>query len=210
MRQFPRYLVLTTRSKERFEAPSEFVLQVLEATPPETTLSSKWDTAGDVSRRNSRLYILQHVPYPLEVSALPDPEPTVSLRAWPSCPTCPLDTLLEDVISKRPARSCPSLPQTGLETAVEQSPEPRIIDSVAALVRARLAARSACDESACGFPNIHPTSCLGWINDILVMSLIRLIGRALITHLLPRQPSRCLKHYLPPCRRLLSYEVGWV
>ena len=153
---------VTTRSKERFEAPSEIVLQVLVATPPETTVGSKWDTAGDVSRRNSRLDILQHVPYPLEVSALPNPEPTVSLRAWPSCLTCPPDTLLEeDVISKRPATSYPSLPQKPGSRPLLSSLLSHGSDSVAALVRARLAARSACDEFDLWLPKYPPNELLG-------------------------------------------------
>jgi hypothetical protein len=51
-----------------------------------------------------------------------------------------------EVVSKRPDTGCLNSPQAGLETAIGQPPEPRLIDTVAALMCARLAGRAASEE----------------------------------------------------------------
>jgi hypothetical protein len=47
-------------------------------------------------------------------------------------------------------------PQDGFKTAVMQSPEPRFLDTVMALIRAWIAARSTCDEFVPQAPKVPP------------------------------------------------------
>jgi hypothetical protein len=110
----------------------ELINRALEAAPPEMTLNSKWDTAGDVSSCINSSGVPRHVPYPFVVPVLPSPEPTASLWAHPVNPIHPPDTPHEENVINALGR--PNSPQVGLKTAAKQSPEPRLIDRVAALV----------------------------------------------------------------------------
>jgi hypothetical protein len=68
----------------------------------------------------------------------------------------PPDTLQEsEVVSKRPDTGCLNSPQAGLKAAIRQPPESRLIDTVAALTRARLARRAASEEFCLRLPR-HP------------------------------------------------------
>jgi hypothetical protein len=106
-------------------------------------ISSERDTAGDVSSCGVSSDAPQNVPHPYEVPGLPDPEP----RALPFNFIRLPDTLREaETISKRPDTGCLNSPQARLEAAIRQPPEPRLIDMVAALMRACLAGHAAVEE----------------------------------------------------------------
>jgi hypothetical protein len=92
----------------------------------------------------------------------PSPEPTVS--SWAQPPNAaqpfdsahPLDTLQEsEVVSKCPNTGCLNSPQAGLETAIGQPPESRLIDTVAALTHAHLVGCAASEEFRLQLPR-HP------------------------------------------------------
>jgi hypothetical protein len=78
---------------------------------------------------------------------LPDPEPMASIWAQPNNPIHPPDMLPgNNVINGCSTAGYPSPPQTGFETTAKPTPEPRLIDNVAALTCARLALCCACEE----------------------------------------------------------------
>ena len=74
-------------------------------------------------------------------------EPTPPLWAQLSDSICSLDTPFEeDRVSECPAADYLALSQARLEVAVTQPSEPQLIDNIAVLIRAHLAACSMCDE----------------------------------------------------------------
>jgi hypothetical protein len=106
--------------------PPGLVVEIQEPVMPQTTVMAKWDTT---------------------VAVLPDPEPMVSKWAQTNYLIHPSDTLHEtDAIGRCLATDCQGPPKDRLEAVVKQSSEPQLINNIVALVRACLAACSACDE----------------------------------------------------------------
>jgi hypothetical protein len=123
----------------------------------ETAVNAKWDTADDVSSGVDCSRVLHHVPNPPVVAVLSSLESMVSLWAQLSDPAHPPDMLQQsEAISKHPDTGCQSSPQAGLEAAVEQPPESRLIDTVAALTCAHLAGRAASEEFHLRLPRHLP------------------------------------------------------
>jgi hypothetical protein len=140
-------------SDEHSQPMPELVLRAQEAIPSAFMVDNKRDTAGNVSSCSDSPDAPQCIPYPFVLPMLPDPEPKASPWAQPSDSICPPDTSLEKD-SKCPAVGYPNSTQAGLKTAAKQSPEPQLIDSLAALIRARLAGRSASEEFRLQVPKV--------------------------------------------------------
>jgi hypothetical protein len=125
-------------SDEHSQPTPELVLQAQEAIPSAFAVDNKRDTVGNISSCSDSPDAPQCIPYPFVLPMLPDPEPKASPWAQPSDSIRPPDMSLEKD-SKRPAVGYPNSTQAGLETAAKQSPEPQLVDSLAALIRVHLA-----------------------------------------------------------------------
>ena len=94
----------------------------------------------------------------------------------------------------------------GLETALMQPPEPRLLDTIAGLIRARLAARSACDEFTPQAPKGPPNKPIavdercpyGVVNGFSTTGA-RGSPSPETAHLLPESPPDALSQLSLPC-----------
>jgi hypothetical protein len=160
-----------------------------------------------VSSCSSNSNVPRDAPFPSKAPMLPKPEPDRTSRAQSSHPTHrPEAPYKAEVFSAR-------RPQVGHKTAVLQSPG--LLDTVVVLVRAHLAARSACDkfglqdpkgppdkplvmgEEQYSYDIINKINIMGTMYSLFVKAVLSLLGSAPVAPSQAPAPSPGFNRHKP-------------